>query len=240
MAKASRPSTRLNNQITAEEVTSRLASYDVLPQIQRDSIIDEAIAPFTCTPKEIADACQQFYQRCNLTSESERRIWLRRFGMSPEHLEAITQRRLRVEKFKQATWGDKLERYFRRRKGQLAQVIYSLIQVEDQALAQELYHRIQVGQAFTELAQEYSQGREAQTGGVVGPVALSALHPTLARVLRSSQPGELLAPIPLGEWLLVVRLEKLIPVQLNEFMRRQLLRELFEAWVRSQVNQLPD
>lgn len=230
-----------NRTITAEEVIPLLTSYQMLPQLLRESIIDQAIAPFSCTPEETASACQQFYQRCNLTSETEQQAWLLRYGMSLEHLEVMTTRRLRIEKFKQATWGHKLESYFLKRTGQLDQAIYSLIRTKDTGIAQELYFRIQEGeQSFAELACKYSHGPEAQTSGVIGPVELGSLHPDLARLLRVSQPGELWSPRQLGEWLVIVRLEKLIPAQLNEFMRQQLLRELFEAWLQEQLCQLPD
>lgn len=230
-----------NRTITTEQIIPLLASYQMLPQLLRESIIDSAIAPFSCTSAETASAYQQFYQRCNLTDKTQQQAWLERYGISQEHLEDLTTRRLRIEKFKQATWGNKLESYFLKRKGQLDQAIYSLIRIKDAEIAQELYFRIQEGeQSFVELALAYSQGPEAQTGGAVGPVELGTLHPNLARLLCVSQPGQLWSPRPLGEWLVIVRLEKLIPAQLNEFMRQRLLRELFEAWLQEQLGQLPE
>lgn len=50
-------------------------------------------------------------------------------------------------------------------------------------------------------------------------------------MLSVSQPGQLWPPLRLGEWLLIVRLEKLLPAQLDEPMRQSLLNELFEAWL---------
>lgn len=230
-----------NHTITAEEIMPLLASYHMLPQLLRESIISQAIAPITCTPEEVASACQQFYQRCNLNSETEQQAWLTRYGLNQEQLELTATRRLRIEKFKQVTWGNKLESYFLKRKGQLDQAIYSLIRTKDPSMAQELYFRLQEGeQSFAEVVKKYSQGPEAETGGVVGPVELGSLLPNLARILRASQPGQLWQPILLGEWLVIVRLEKLIPAQLNEFMRQRLLRELFEAWLQEQVQQLPE
>ena len=230
-----------NRTLAAEEIIPLLASYQMLPQMFRESIIDQAIAPFSCTSEETATACQQFYQRCNLTSEAERQAWLERYGMRHEHLEALTTRRLRIEKFKQATWGNNLESYFLKRKGQLDQAVFSLIRTKDRSVAQELYFRLQEGeQTFAELASAYSQGSEAQNGGVVGPVELSTLHPNLARLLRVSQPSQLWPPNRLDEWLVIVRLERLIPAQLDAFMRQRLLGELFEAWLQEQLSQLPD
>lgn len=230
-----------NRTINASEIMPLLASYQMLPQLLRESIIDQAIVTISCTVEETASACQQFYQRCDLSDEAEQQAMLSHYGMSQEHLEDLATRRLRIEKFKQETWGNKLESYFLKRKGQLDQAIYSLIRTNDTGMAQELYFRIQEGeQSFAELAKAYSQGPEANTGGVIGPVEVSTLHPNLARLLCVSQPGQLWPPKPLGEWIVIVRLEKLIPAQLNEFMRQRLLRELFETWVQEQMKQLPD
>lgn len=79
---------------------------------------------------------------------------------------------------------------------------------------------------------------EAQTGGLIGPVDLSSCHPTLVKMLSVSQPSQLWPPTRLGEWLVIVRLEKFIPAQLDNSMRQRLLTELFAAWLQEQLNQL--
>lgn len=45
-------------------------------------------------------------------------------------------------------------------------------------------------------------------------------------------------PTRLGEWLVIVRLEKFIPAKLDNRMRQQLLTELFATWLQEQLNQL--
>ena len=226
-----------NRTITAEEVIPLLAGYQMLPQFLRELFIDQAIASTECTPEEEASACQQFYEKNQLNSEAEREAWLTRYGMTSKQLENLATRGLKIEKFKQATWGNKLESYFLSRKFKLDKVMYSLIRTKEVGIAQELYFRIQEGeQSFAELAREYSQGPESQTGGLIGPVELSMVHPGLAKVLATGQPGKIWPPTRLGEWLLIVRFEKLIPAQLDESMRRQLLNELFSAWLQEQFN----
>lgn len=227
-----------NRTITSEEVIPLLADYQILPQLLREIIIDQAIAPFTCTSEEKVNACQQFYAQHQLTSETEQQAWLKRSGMTLEHLEALAARRLRIEKFKQATWRHKLETYFLQGKGKLDKVIYSLIRTHDTGVARELYFRIQEGeQSFAELAREYSQGLEAHTGGFVGPVELSTLPSTLAHRLSVSRPGQLFS-MSMGGWLMIVRLERVIPAQLDEPMRHRLLNELFVVWLQEQLSQL--
>lgn len=224
--------------ITAEEIIPLLAGYQLLPLLLREIIIDQAISTISCTPEEKASATGQFLEQNQITDEAAQQAWVLRYGMTTAQLEALATRSLLVGKFKQATWGHKLESYFLKVKGQLDRVIYSLIRTQDLGIAQELYFRIQEGeQSFADLAREYSQGPEAQTGGLIGPVELSTPHPVLAQMLRLGQPGQIFPPTRLGEWVVIVRLEKFIPAQLDDSMRQRLLNDCFNTWLSEQLNQ---
>lgn len=226
-----------NRTINPEEIISLLADYQLLPQLGRFMIVDEAIAQFELTCSERTIALEQFDNKHQIPSQGERSGWAKRFGMTLEQLEALAMRDLKIELFKQKTWGASLESYFLTHKSKLDKVIYSLLRVTEAEVAQELYFRIKGGeQSFAELAREYSTGPEAQTGGLLGPVELSMPHPTIAKMLSISQPGQLLPPTRLGEWFVILRLEKFIPAQLDETMRQQLLNHLFEAWISDRVS----
>ncbi|WP_138504684.1 peptidylprolyl isomerase [Nostoc sp. PA-18-2419] len=236
-----------NRTIAASELISLLASYQMLPQLQRELIVDEAIEQSSrsanvvieFTPEEIAQAKQQFYAEKQLKNEEDVQAWMARQGVTYEQLEGITTRKLKIEKFKQATWGNKLESYFFQSKSKLDKVIYSLLRTQDVGIAQELYFRIQAKEnSFADLAREYSLGPEAQTGGLVGPVELNALHPLMVQMLSSSQPGQILPPTRIAEWFVILRLEKFIPAQLDELMKTRLLNELFETWLQEQQKQI--
>jgi parvulin-like peptidyl-prolyl isomerase len=228
-----------NRSIAAEEVLPLMAGYQMLPQFLQEILIDEAIGSIECTPEEVQAAAQQFYNQNQIKSDQDRQAWLQRQGMTAAQLDALTTRELRLEKYKQQTWGPKLESYFLTRKDKLDKVIYSLIRTQDIGIAQELYFRILEGeQSFAELARSYSQGPEAQTDGLIGPVELSVPHPTLAQILTLSQPGQISPPTRVGEWLVLVRLERFIPAQMDDAMRRRLLTECFNSWMQEQLNQL--
>nr|WP_242042534.1 peptidylprolyl isomerase [Leptolyngbya sp. FACHB-541] len=152
----------------------------------------------------------------------------------------MTTRSLRIEKFKQITWEHKLKSHFLQRKQEFDRVVYSLLRTKDQDIAQELFFRLSEGeQSFAQLAQQYSEGAEAETGGLIGPVELGTLNAKLADLLHTSQIGQV-QPFGLGEWCMIVRLEKRIPAQLDEQMRDRLLQEKFDAWLQEQVQQLSD
>lgn len=227
--------------ISEKDILPRLTSYQMMPQLRRESIIDKAIALITCTEEELAIACQQFYEQNQLLEDADQQVWLKHQSMDQEFLETVfIPRRLKIEKFKHQRWNHKLESYFLNRKRALDQAIYSLIRVQDAGMAEELYFRIfENEQSFAEVAREYSQGPEAQVNGIIGPVELGNLHPRLAHLLVISQPGQLWPLISVKDWVLIVRLERLIPAQLDVSMRQQLLRELFEAWVQEQISENP-
>jgi parvulin-like peptidyl-prolyl isomerase len=225
-----------NQRIAAEQLLPLLASYQMLPQLKQELMIDLAIAAITCTEEEALQAQQHFFQTQQIKSEAELQLWLNHYGLDASQLPGLINRPLRIEKFKQLTWGAKLESHFLTRKPQFDQALYSLLRVADLGTAEELYFRLHTGeQSFAEIAREYSQGPEAQTGGLVGPFEITTLQPDLAQILATSQPGQISPPVHLNEWFVVVRLEKFIPAQLDDRMRQRLLNDLFQEWLKQQL-----
>ncbi len=212
-----------DRKLTASEVLPLLAQYQMLPLLAKEVVIEEAIAKIDCTKEEVKLACDQ--------------VAPQNPGMDSTVLEANVTRQLKLEKFKQETWGGDLESYFSQRKPQLARVVYSLITINDIAIAQELYFRIQEGeQSFAKLAREYSKGPEAETDGLIGPVELQGIAPVLAKILSAIQPQQLLPPTKLGDWFVIVRLEKLLPAKLDRPMRQRLLNEKFHQWLQAEIS----
>ena len=210
-----------------------------MPQLVRAIVIDAAIANFSCTEEEHNVAIENFSKQHQLTSLEAQEAWAAYQGMTLEQMQDLAVRPVLLEKFKTVTWDSKVESYFMTRKASLDQVICSLIRTKDIGIAQEIYFRIQEGeQSFSELSKAYSQGPEANNGGVIGPVAISQLHPSIAKILSVSQPGQLWPPTRLEDWFILIRLEKLFPAQLDEQMRRRLIDEMFDNWLKEQVQQL--
>lgn len=215
-----------------------LASYQLMPQLLCESLIDRAITSIECTAEETALACQQLYRHWGLTSTEQQQAWRSHYRLTQEQVEWVATREQRIKTFKQLTWGNRLKSYFLQRKHELDQVVYSLLRTRQHDLAQELYFRIQEGeQSFADLVYRYSEGEEAKTGGLVGPVELGTLNLKLANLLYSNQVGET-HPLKLGDWCLIVRLEKRVPAQLDETMQQRLLQEQFEEWLQSQIREL--
>ena len=223
---------------TAEELALLLAQYQMLPKLAQEIIIDRAVESVVYKEEEKARVYQQLCQQYQLSNEEQLQSWLNRHGMTKEQLEALALKKLKVEKYKEENWGNKVEAHFLKRKAQLDRVVYSLIRTDKAELAQELYFRIQEGEnTFQELAMKYSEGSEAQTGGLIGPVEVNAPHPRIAQVLSTCKPGQLVPPTRVGEWIVIIRLENFISAKLDDQMRQRMLDEMFRQWLNQQVEQ---
>ncbi len=100
------------------------------------------------------------------------------------------------------------ESLFLRYKDRLDRVLYSLIRVESEDLAYNLYYSIESGELeFGAAAESHSCGPESKTQGIIGPVDLTTPHPEVAARLRTASARQLFSPFQADEWTAIVRLE---------------------------------
>ncbi|NUN65291.1 peptidylprolyl isomerase [Pseudanabaena biceps] len=222
----------------SEALVEKMVAYGLMPQLVREMTIDRSTIDISISAEEQQAAAQQIFQQLGIDSDEKLGAWLKQHGMTVSQLIARAERSLKLAKFKQETWGSRVNASFLERKQSLDRVIYSLICTKDFCVAQELYFRIKEGeQSFDELAREYSQGPEAQTGGLIGPVEIGSIHPNLAKMLLASDVGQMHTPTVIGDWIVLVRLEKILPVTLDEAMQQRLIEENFSKWLDESVAQ---
>jgi parvulin-like peptidyl-prolyl isomerase len=222
--------------IQEDELYNLLAQYQYLPRLARELLIDQAIADIECTPEEKAAVKEQFFQQAQITNQEQFTSWLTQSGMTVEQFEQYILRDLKLEKFKQAEWNHHLESHFLECKNQLDRIVYSLIRTREPGIAQEIYFRIQEGESsFVDLARKYSEGGEAETGGLIGPVELNVPHPQIVQILTTGTAGKVCPPTQIGEWWVIVRLEKYLSTQLDDDIRQRLRNDLFQKWLMNQL-----
>jgi parvulin-like peptidyl-prolyl isomerase len=224
------------NTIAGAEVVGLLHQYGLMSQLQRELMIDVELESIECTADEIFVAYKAFYQQQQINSDADRNTWLQQNNFTLAQFEHLVLRTIKLDRFKRETFSHKVDSYFLQRKSQLDRASYSLLRVKDLHLAQELFFQIQAGEAaFANLAQQYSGGQEAETGGLIGPQELSVPHPTLAQKLRSLKVGELAYPLQIVDWFAIVKLERYLPAQLDQAMRIRLIDELFDRWLAAKL-----
>jgi parvulin-like peptidyl-prolyl isomerase len=160
-------------------------------------------------------------------------LWLQR------RIEQQLSRLAPLPELRHHWFGSAATSLFLKRRADLDRVVFSILRLRDAELAQELYFRLQAGEAdFPQLA-HLSEGQESQLGGRLGPINLGQLTPLLAERLRRSSPGQLLPPLELEDGqVLVLRLDLLMPASQDQRLQDQLEQELFENWLSQEQERL--
>jgi len=214
-----------------------LASRGLLARVVREQVIDRAIGSIELAPNERDAARTAASEQWN---EEGTRQQLERVGIQLDDLVAAEERRRRIRKFQEETWKASLPTYFLKRKSALDQVVYWLLRTDDRLLARELYFRLKEGEEdFASLAAKHSQGSEAMTCGMLGPATIGSLAPALGKLLLESEPGIVRQPVQIGDWTVIVRLEKILPCQLDAAMEERLYDELLDAWATEHLPERP-
>ncbi|EKQ69970.1 parvulin-like peptidyl-prolyl isomerase [Leptolyngbyaceae cyanobacterium JSC-12] len=223
--------------LDGDQIISALVRYKLLEPLVGQLLLDDVIQEFPLTKEELFPI---------LTGEADAPIpddfesfvkqWCHYKGVTLEYFKAVMLRELQLEKFKQLQFGERVESEFLRIKSDLDQVEYSLIQLRDLVLAQELYFQLRDDEAcFAELAQYYSLGPERETGGWIGPVPLSTLPVEVASLFRNEHVGTVYGPIPVADSFWVVRLERFTAARLTEATRTQIIHRLYSQWLQTQI-----
>ncbi len=220
------------HQLTAERVCQHLSTSQFLPQLLREIVIDEALAQWErATEPQLAEGDTRVEGWDIVDGE----LALPE-GINEPVTMAIATRVQKLQDFKQDVWGAKLGSYYLSRKSQLDRIICSVMQVENEETAQELFFRVQSGgKSFAELAFKYSQGAEARDGGKLGPIPVANLHPEIYRQVTHLQLGQLSPLFIIAPFYMFVRLEELIPARFDDDLRTFLLDELFEKWIQDRI-----
>jgi len=158
---------------------------------------------------------------------------LKQYGWDEHDLLFHLSRPLALRAYAEQHFGPGLEETFLNTGQARDSLVYSLIRVRDQALAQELWIRIAEGEVgFAEAAARFGEGPEATHRGVIGPLEIGRLHPPqLAQILRDLAPGQIQPPWSLGEWQMLVRLEAFTPARFDASMRSTLLDEAMQRFM---------
>jgi parvulin-like peptidyl-prolyl isomerase len=222
-----------DSQISHVQILQQLQNSPLLPQLLQematDELIDRLAGEFQL---DLAPTAAEFDR---MSAQVAQIVTFQ--GMNAAQIEAITTRTIKIQKFKQAGWGHRVNDYYQTVQHQLVRVQYSILLVEDGLMAQEFFFRIQSGeQAFAEIASQYSQHETAAQGGLVGPMFIKAIHPTISQILLQLQPGGLSPLFQVDRYYGLIRLNELVPPQLDETMTQLLLDELSAPWLQSQLS----
>ena len=172
-----------------------------------------------------------------LLNDQTQEDFLSERGWSLEDLRLHVSRPEALRRFAEQRFGPGLEEEFLSSRGAHDQIIYSLLRSRDPGLVRELWIRIEEGETtFSDAAQTFGEGPESERKGLIGPMPIGELAPPqLAELLRSLQPGSISAPRQMGEWYVLLRLEKLTPARFDGATRESMLNSSLNAFLHERV-----
>ncbi|MBE9008600.1 peptidylprolyl isomerase [Pseudanabaenaceae cyanobacterium LEGE 13415] len=223
-----------NLALTGTQVVSALARYQLLEPFIEQIFLDSVLQTVPLTEEDVFRALTgRAGANAPVDFEAFVAEWLQQRQLSKTYLEGVIYRQLRIEKLKRLRFEQHLQSEFLRRKSEFDQVEFSLIQLSNLSLAQELFFRIRDDQAeFGALAQKYSQGMERQTQGWVGPVKLQQLPQSIVQAFVQGRVGGVYGPFAIDTHFWIVRLEQMYQARLTESVRSELRDQLFSKWLK--------
>jgi len=179
-------------------------------------------------------------ERAKLLGERNEHEWCADRDWTAHDLELHLWRPEALRRFAEQRFGPGVEDAFLKQANTADQVVYSLLRVNDPGLARELWIRLEEQEiSFPEAAAQFGQGPEALHLGVIGPMALRDIHPEPLRdQLRRLQPGEINPPMRLGDWMVLLRLEKLIPAVFDQGTRQRLIQVQLDEFLQDRQKRL--
>ena len=227
--------------LTVEETNRLIRQQGLSLAVAQAWVLDEIVGGIELPPALEKQLIRRYMEQQGVGSDAELASWLQEKRLSFEDLRYFATKGQRLQQWLRRRYREEAELRFLERKLDLDQVVYSVLRVKEQGLAEELHQCIQEQEAdFQDLAERFSLGPERNSRGQIGPVALTAGSTELAAKLRVSRPGQLWQPFRLEDQWWVLRFERLIPAQLDPRTRGRMIEELFQVWFKERVKLLMD
>ena len=204
--------------------------------IKREIIIDRLIDEQSEAEEAEEELIQLYLRNNNINAQEELARWMLKENLDKSSLLARAQRHAKWVKICEKKYKNQAATIFLKNKSKLDKVSYSMIWIEDEALANEVFVRIKEGECSIDDAILMSTNPpQGLAIGRIGPVKLLELPDALAELLRISQPKQLWPPIKVEEGWAIVKNEKLWPAVFNKEEKIKLLIELGENWIAEEI-----
>ena len=216
----------------------QLAGWGYGGLVQREMTRDRLLADQPpLTPEQKEQALPQLFQRYKLKTQLEVERWMLAYGLKDADLRLLAERQFRWQLLCESRFRAQASTLFLKRKSQLDQVVYSLIWVDDEALAHEMFLQLSEREStFEQLCCTLPDKAVQLPTGKLGPTPMGELPVALAELLRVSQPGHVWPPRPAeGGWVLI-RLDEYQPALFSQGHRRDLALELGDQWLQEELS----
>jgi parvulin-like peptidyl-prolyl isomerase len=235
--------------------TLNISSQEILQQVQLSclmpSVIEGIVAQriidqvavaegIAVELAEVQQAADNLRLAQQLHSASETWVWLQKHYLTLDDFEALAYATVLSTKLAQHLFAPRVELFFAEHRLDYDRVIFYEVVLDDPDTAMELYYAIQAGEtSFHAVSHQYIQDPvQRRQGGYRGLVHRGELRPEISAAVFAATPPQVLKPILTSQGAHLILVEEILPAQLNEALRHQILSNLFGDWLKQKVNQV--
>ncbi|MEL7469104.1 MAG: peptidylprolyl isomerase [Pseudomonadota bacterium] len=190
------------------------------------------------TTPELQEAADTFRDSNGLQKAADTMAWLEARGRSVEDFEASLEYSILSERVRNHVASDRVVTRRFQAEGaafnaaELSQIV--LFDLEEAALVRR---SIDTGAIdFFEAAREYSEDFDTRgAGGYIGWRSRRSLPPDLADRILSSEAGEIIGPVPVGDIFVIIRVLAIRAPNLDQATRNALRETIFREWIEEQL-----
>lgn len=186
-------------------------------------------------PVVLQQAIADFRQQNSLEDNQAFQHWLVDQGWDEAIFEQHVEFNLKLAALKATLAAPKLLEAFMEQKLWLDRVVLSRIVVESCDLAEELNVQIEEGASFEQLAQEYSLAEDAVTNGLMGVLHRADVHHWLGIDVYQLPLQQVVGAIACEQHWCLIRVEKLLPAQLDDAVKEYLQEQIFQQWLLKKI-----
>ena len=215
-----------------------LERWGIEGSIKRELILDKLIEN-EANPnlqEEDEEIIKGYLKIKSIFTQEDLAKWMKNENLDNKSLLTRARRHSKWVKICEKKFKNQAATRFLKDKAKLDQVSYSMIWIEDEALANEVFVRIKEEECTVDEAILMStnppQGLKI---GRVGPIEFRKLPDALAEMLRISQPKQVWPPIKIENGWAIIKNEKIWPAVFNREEKNKILLEIGEEWISEEI-----
>lgn len=185
---------------------------------------------------ELQGVADEFRAAKELYDADTTQTWLDDKKLSYHEWESLLEGLITQRKLREALTASLVEQRFVEQKLSFDKAAVSRLVLDDEGVARELRAQIvEDGADFHALARVHSIHSDTRpAGGYSGELLRSDMEPALEAAIFGAQPGKVVGPIKTDDGWELVKLEGLVPAELNEEMRETIKTSIFNEWLSEQ------
>lgn len=228
---------------TADIIHSLKLSSQVpglIEAIASQKIIQEAAqkAQITVTPVEVQQEGDNLRLAKKLVKAQDTLIWLEKHHLSVNEFEESVYNKILAQKLANHLFASQVEQFFYQHQlDYVAAITYEII-FDDKDLALEMFYALEEGEtSFPEIARLYILDSELRsTYGYQGKRHRKDFRPEIAAAVFAASPPQIVKPIGTAKGVYLIWVEEITQPQLDESLREKIITELFNSWLKQQLD----